>query len=107
MATAKLEESVDANFDAMRQLKDINNKAMALLDEAENEPELSLKCIAEIRHQIKLAADIYEKMFNIKVVHEFMETVADTLREVDLSVYQDFKRRINARRSVSGVVRFT
>ena len=107
VAAAKLEESVDANFDAMRQLKDINKKALALLDEAENEPEMSLKCIAEIRQQIKLASDIYERMFNIKVVHEFMEAVAETLKEVDSSVYQDFKRKINSRRSVSGVVRFS
>ena len=105
VASARIEESVDANFDAMRQLRDINQKALKLLDAAEENPELCLKCVAEIRQQIKLASEIYERMFNIKVVGEFMAVVADTLKEADLSVYQNFKRRLNDNRSLSGVIR--
>ena len=107
LATAKIEESVNANFDAMRQLQEINQKALKLLDEAEGSPELCLKCIGEVRQQIKLASEIYERMFNIKVVGEFMEIVADTLKEVDPSVYQYFKRRINENRTVRSAVRFS
>jgi len=107
VATARIKESVDAGFDAMRQLTDINARALELLDQAENDPDLSLKCIAEVRQQIKLASDIYEKMFNISVVHEFMQIVSDTLKEVDASVYRDFKKRINANRVVRSAVRFT
>jgi predicted transcriptional regulator len=106
VAAARIDESIQAGFDAMRQLTDINARALALLDEADENPELSLKCMAEVRQQIKLASEIYERMFNIKVVHEFMTIVADTLRECDPHVYQDFKRRINANRSVCGAVRF-
>ena len=80
VVATKIEESLNSGFDAMRQLTDINNRALELLDQAEGNPELSLKCIGEVRQQIKLASDIYERMFNIKVVHEFMETVAQTLK---------------------------
>ena len=106
VATAKIEKCVDANFDAMAQLHQINEKTLRLLDEAEQNPELSLKCISEVRNQIRLAADIYEKMYNLRIVDEFMQTVADTFKECDPNVYKDFKRRINANRSVSGAVRF-
>ena len=107
VAIAKIEEGVNAGFDAMQQLTDINNRSLELLDKAEHNPELCLKCIGEVRQQIKLASDIYERMFNIKVVHEFMETVAETLKKVDPSVYQEFKRKINSNRSVSGAIRFS
>jgi DNA-binding Lrp family transcriptional regulator len=107
VATAKINESVDAGFDAMRQLTDINTRALDLLDQAEGDPDLALKCIAEVRQQIKLASDIYERMFNIEVVHDFMGIVAETLREVDPHVYQDFKNRINEHRSVRSALRFS
>ena len=107
VVAAKIEESLNSGFDAMRQLTDINNRALELLDQAEGNPDLSLKCIGEVRQQIKLASDIYERMFNIKVVHEFMEIVATTLKETDPRVYQDFKRKLNANRSIAGTLRFS
>jgi DNA-binding Lrp family transcriptional regulator len=107
VVAVKINESVDAGFDAMQQLTDINTRALELLDQAEDDPDLTLKCIAEVRQQIKLASDIYERMFNIKVVHEFMEVVANTLKEVDPIVYQDFKRKLNANRAIAGAVRFS
>ena len=107
VAVSKIDESINLNFDAMRQLTEINERALQLLDQAENDPELSLKCIGEVRAQIKLAAEIYERMFNIKVVHEFMELVVATLKEADPNVYADFKRRLNGSRAVAGAVRFT
>lgn len=107
VATAKIEDGIDASFDAMKQLTAINTRALELLDQAEGDPDLCLKCIGEVRQQIKLASDIYERMFNIKVVHDFMGIVADTLREVDPHVYQDFKKRINQHRSVRSALRFS
>ena len=107
VVATKIEESLNSGFDAMRQLTDINNRALELLDQAEGNPDLSLKCIGEVRQQIKLASDIYERMFNIKVVHEFMEIVATTLKETDSRVYQDFKRKLNANRSIAGTLRFS
>ena len=41
----------------MKQLTDINQKTLDLLDEAEKNPELSLKCISEIRNQIRWIHD--------------------------------------------------
>lgn len=107
IAATKISESIDAGFDAMQQLTDINTRSLELLDQAEGDPDLCLKCIGEVRQQIKLASDIYERMFNIQVVHDFMGIVAETLREVDPHVYKDFKKRINKHRSVRSALRFT
>jgi predicted transcriptional regulator len=105
LAAKKIEEAVNANFDAMRQLTDINQKTLVLLDEAEKNPELILKCVGEIRNQIKLASDIYQTMYSVQVVNQFMQTVADVLKETDADVYREFKSRINTHRSVRGVIR--
>ena len=106
VAAKKIEQAVDTNFDAIKQLLGINKTTMGLLDEAEQNPELSLKCIAEIRNQIKLASEIYETMYSIEVVNKFMQTVTDILKEVDSGVFEEFKRRINSQRSFQSAIRF-
>ena len=106
VAATKIAESIDAGFDAMAQLTAINNRALEVLDQAEGDPELCLKAIGEVRQQIKLASDIYERMFNIKVVHEFMGIVSDTMKEVDPRVYKEFRKRINQHRSVRSAIKF-
>lgn len=105
VATKKIEQAVNTNFDAMAQLLDINKKTMGLLDDAEKNPELSLKCISEIRNQIKLASDIYQTMYSIQVVDEFMQTVTDILKDVDSNVFQEFKRKLNGHRSLRSALR--
>ena len=107
MVTKKIEEAVDLNLDAMAQLMTINKKTLALLDEAEQNPRLSLSCIAEVRSQIKLAADIYSQMYSVKVVNEFMAIVSEVLKNVDANVYREFKERVNRERSLRQAVRFT
>ena len=102
----KIEEAVDLKLDAMAQLTAINNKTLELLDEAEQSPELALRCIAEVRSQIKLAADIYSQMYSVKIVNEFMAIVTDVLREADADVYRVFKRCINRERSLRQAVQF-
>lgn len=107
VAAKKIEQAVNTNFDAMAQLLDINNKTMSLLDEAEQNPELSLKCITEIRNQIRLASDIYQTMYSIQVVDEFMQTVTDILKDVDSDVFQEFKRKLNGHRSLRSALRIS
>ena len=84
----------------MAQLMAINKKTLRLLDEAEHSPKLALSCIAEIRSQIKLAADIYSQMYSVKVVNEFMAIVSEVLKNVDADVYREFKERVNRERSI-------
>lgn len=107
VATKKLEATIDRKFDAIQQLININKKTLELLDEAEKNPEFALKCIAEVRNQLKLASDIYGQMYSVQVVNDFMSTVIDILRGVDQDVYKEFQRRFNHERSLRSVVRIT
>jgi predicted transcriptional regulator len=105
IATKELEASIDHKFDAIQQLIDINKKTLGLLDEAEANPEFALKCIGEVRNQLKLASDIYSQMYSVQVVNEFMATVTDILRDVDKDVFKEFQRRFNNERSIRGACR--
>ncbi len=104
--TSKIDEAVSINSDAIQQLYEINKKTLKLLDRAEENPELSLKCIAEVRNEIRLAADIYEKMYSIQEIHNFMQTMIDVLKGVDEDAYREFKKRANEQRSLRSVLRF-
>ena len=106
VAAKKIEQAVDTNFDAMTQLLNINARTLTLLDDAEKNPELSLKCISEVRNQIKLASDIYQTMYSVQVVDEFMRIITETLRDVDSNVFKEFKRKLNGHRSLRSALRF-
>ena len=105
IATKKLEATIDHKFDAIQQLIDINKKTLDLLDEAEANPEFALKCIGEVRNQLKLASEIYGQMYSVQVVNEFMTTVTDILRDVDKDVFKEFQRRFNNERSLRSAIR--
>jgi len=107
VATKKLEAMIDRKFDAIEQLININKKTLEMLDEAEENPEFALKCIGEVRNQLKLASDIYAQMYSVKTVENFMATVTDILRDVDPDVYKEFQRRFNNERSLRSVIRIT
>jgi predicted DNA-binding protein (UPF0251 family) len=107
VATKKLEVAIDHKFDAIQQLTDINKKTLDLLDEAEANPEFALKCIGEVRNQLKLASDIYGQMYSVQVVNEFMTTVTDILRDVEPDVFKEFQRRFNSERSIRSAIRIT
>ena len=106
IATKKLEATINHKFDAIQQLTDINKKTLDLLDEAEKKPEFALKCIGEVRAQLKLASELYGQMYSAQVVNEFMATIIDILRNVDENAFKEFQRRFNNEQSVRSVVRF-
>lgn len=103
------DESIHRGFDAMRQLTEVNEKSLALLDQAEKaeDREFMLKCIGELRNQIKLAADIQLNMFSLEEALRFMSIVKEALREAAPDAYQEFKRLVNNERSVGPALRFS
>jgi len=103
------DESIQRGFDAMRQLTEINEKSLGLLDQAEKaeDRELMLKCIGEVRNQIKLAADIQLSMFGLEEALRFMTIVKEALREASPDAYQEFKRLINNEPFIGSALRFS
>ena len=99
--------AVKNGFDALKQLNEINQKSLELLDQAEATPEFALKCIGELRNQIRLAMDIQINLFSVQEAERFMLIVRDVLRETAPDAYQEFKSRINNERSLEQALRFS
>ena len=105
VAQKKIEEAASLQFDVLGQLVEINTKTLSMLEGANGDPELALKCVAEVRQQLRLAADLYSQLHSIEVVNRFMQTMTNILKEVDNDTYQEFKKRFNRERSLSGICR--
>jgi DNA-binding XRE family transcriptional regulator len=103
----KLKDTIKHKFDALGQLIDINRKTLDLLDEAEKKPEFALKCIGEVRAQLKLASEIYGQMYSVQVVNEFMATITEILKDIDEDAFKEFQRRFNNERSIRSAIRIT
>ena len=93
------------SFDAVDQLNSINQKTLGLLDEAEQDGEFSLKVIAELRQQIRLAMEIQERVYSQQAAQEFMAVIVDVLRSVSPDAYKEFRERINSERTLRDAVR--
>jgi predicted transcriptional regulator len=98
---------IDQRFDAIEQLGEINKKSLELLEQAEEKPEFALKCIGEVRNQIRLAADIQMHLFSVQEAQKFMAIVKEALKEASPDAYKEFLRRINHERTLRSTLRFT
>jgi transcriptional regulator with XRE-family HTH domain len=105
IATKKLAQAIDHKFDVIQQLVGINKRTLDLLDEAEKKPEFALKCIGEVRSQLKLASEIYGQMYSVQAVKEFMETIQEILKDLDEDVLKEFVRRVEKKRSIRSAIR--
>ena len=99
-------DAVNEGFDALRQLTEINRKSLDLLEEAEENPEFALKCIGEVRNQIRLAADIQMQLFPVQEAQKFMTIVKEALKEASPNAYKEFILRINDERTLRSTLRF-
>jgi len=98
---------VKERFDALEQLTEINRKALELLEQAEGNPDFALKCVGEVRNQIRLAADIQMQLFSVQEAQKFMMIVKDALKECSPNAYKKFLYRINQERTLRSTLRFT
>jgi len=100
------EQIVKRRFDAIGQLTEINRKSLELLEQAEENPEFALKCIGEVRNQIRLAADIQMNLFSVQEAQKFMAIVKEALKEASPDAYKEFLRRINDERTLKSTLQF-
>ena len=76
-------------------MAEINQKALELLDDADEKPEFALKCMAEVRNQIKLFSDIHCQLFAAAEAQRFMAFVKESLKNASPDVYRKFINLIN------------
>ena len=79
----------------------IGHEEIEVLEFKLKDPKMiALRACAEIRNQIALQVQIFEKLFSLREVEEFQKTVLEILGEVSPEMRNEFIRRLNAKRSV-------
>jgi predicted transcriptional regulator len=68
---------------------------------------LALQAMGEIRNQLKLQLEIFQTLFSLQAAKEFEDTVLEVISEVEPNVRSEIIRRINQKRSVRAVLRFS
>jgi hypothetical protein len=91
----------------MQQLLEINARANQMLNDAEDDPELRLKIMCEIRGQLKLQLDIYQTLFDLQAVQEFMDETMDVIGKVAPGVRNEIIARLNERKSVRSALHWS
>ena len=99
------EKVLQQSFDAAQQLHEINKKTLEFMNAAHADQEFSLKCVAELRNQIKLAMEIQERIYSQQAAQEFIKIIIDVLKDVSPDAYKEFRERINNERAFRSSLR--
>lgn len=77
-----------SHLDACQQLQKINGRANDLLDQAieAKDQDTALRCMGEIRNQLKLQNEIFTLLFDARAVQLFQEEVLTAIGEVSPDV---------------------
>ena len=98
--------TVDKSLNAIGQLEKINKRANELLDRAENDPDIALRCMAEVRNQLRLQLEILKTLFDLKAVEAFQREVLTAIAEVDPYVRDRIINNLKERQAVRSTLRF-
>jgi hypothetical protein len=69
--------------------------------------ELALRCMGEIREQLSLQVKIFETLYSLKAAEEFQTEVLDAIGEVAPDVRQRIIAKLNEKRALRQVVRWS
>ncbi len=106
IAAKKIKQVVESKLDSIDQLKKINDETLTLLTTLEKEPALKIRCIAEIRNQIKLQFDIFQTLYSLREAEEFQAAVLETLKEVSPDVRNRVIQKLNEKRAIRSALKF-
>jgi hypothetical protein len=84
----------DKTLNAADQLYKINQEANRLLDTLEQEPDLKIKIMKEIRGQLKLQLEIFQCLYDLQAVQQFQTEVLDIIASVDPEVRDEIIFRL-------------
>lgn len=106
IVTQNVKQMVEKKINAIDQLIAINERANLMLNEAEDNPELRLKVMAEIRGQLRLQLEIFQAMFDLQAVQEFMDETLAVIGQIAPEVRNEILSGLNKRKSIRSALRF-
>ena len=100
---------VESNLDSIGQLKHINEKANELLDKAikAKNNDIAIKCMSEIRGQLRLQLELFEVLYDVKAVQAFQNEVLNLISEVEPDARARIIHRLKAASAIRSAVSFT
>ena len=97
---------VSKNLDTVSQLQRINEVALKLLDEAQENPDISIRVMGEIRAQLKLQLDMFQMLYDVKAVQEFQEEVLTAISEESPDARDRIVNRLAKKRAIRAAIKF-
>lgn len=102
----QMDDVMDRKIDAMAQLKSINDRANELLNQAKVKPDIALKCMNEIRGQLKLQLEIFNTLYDLRAAQEFQNEVLAAIGEVAPDVRRKIIHKLNQKRAIRSAIKF-
>jgi predicted transcriptional regulator len=68
--------------------------------------ELALKCMQEIRSQLKLQLDIFQALYDVQAIAEFQRSVLEEIKSVEPEIKNRIVQRLKDARALRSIVEF-
>lgn len=100
--------AIDRRIDILAELKELNQKALCLLAEAEKNKEIEviLKLMAELRMQLTLAGNLMALIADVNAVQTFQETVLRVIGAQNEDAQRQIVEALNAERTLRDSLHF-
>jgi len=98
-------EVIDENLNTVQQLQRINREANRIIDELSKssdraDRELILKACREVQSQLRLQLEIFQTMYDIRLVADFQREVLEVINNADPESKNRIVEALNKRRLV-------
>lgn len=106
VVSTMVKETISRKLDVMDQLCNINETTYKILDDVQNDPQLALRAVAEIRSQLKLQADLFSMLFDMNSAAQFQDAILETLNEVSPEMRKLAIEKLNEKNVLNQAIRF-
>jgi len=98
-------EVIDENLNTVQQLQRINREANRIIDELSKssdraDRELILKACREVQSQLRLQLEIFQTMYDVRLVADFQREVLEVINNADPESKNRIVEALNKRRLV-------
>lgn len=97
-----VQHTISGSIDVVAQMKGINDYCWKVLNDALDD-DAKMDAAKEIRAQLKLHVEIYEKIYHAENVQRFQQGVLEALQDADPKLRDEAVANINRLREMAGV----
>jgi hypothetical protein len=100
--------AIQALESCVRKVNVGSRKSPILVDEVKfKDPhEIALSSMSEIRNQLRLQLEIFKTLYDAEAVKEFQNELIALLADVDVSIRDEFIRRLREKGAIRSIIEF-